>query len=106
MPSTVTVAQRPRTRRAAVLPAARSICAISQPLKMPPAGLVSAGMAMVRMTGAPVGDGDTLRHRNFSSVLVLAGGQLGGIAQPDRNDDVDDDQAHDMMSADKSRVEP
>ncbi len=53
MPSTAMVAQRPRARRAATLPAARSICAISQPPKMSPAGLVSAGMAMVRITGGP-----------------------------------------------------
>ena len=45
---TDTVAQRPRARRAAALPAARSICAISQPPKMSPAAFVSPGIAMVR----------------------------------------------------------
>src|SRR3954447_26608585 len=48
-PSTATVAQRPRARRAAVSPAAKFICDISQPPKMSPAGLVSAGMAIGRM---------------------------------------------------------
>ena len=51
MPSTATVAARPRAVRAARLPAARSIWLISQPPKMSPAGFVSAGMAMVRITG-------------------------------------------------------
>jgi hypothetical protein len=55
MASTATVAQRPRARRAAALPAAKSICAISQPPKMSPAGLVSAGIAIVRIAGADVG---------------------------------------------------
>src|SRR4051812_46519276 len=55
MLSAATVAQRPRARRAAALPAARSIWAISQPPKMSPAGLVSDGMAMVRMAGSPLG---------------------------------------------------
>ena len=41
------------SKRAATLPAARSICAMSHPPKMSPAGLVSAGMAMVRITGGP-----------------------------------------------------
>jgi hypothetical protein len=36
-----------------MLEAARSICDISQPPKMSPAGLASAGMAMVRITGSP-----------------------------------------------------
>ena len=53
MPSTATVAARPRAVSAARLPAARSIWLISQPPKMSPAGLVSAGMAMVRITGWP-----------------------------------------------------
>src|SRR4051812_36014750 len=55
MLSAATVAQRPRARRAAALPAARSICAISQPPKISPAGLVSAGIAMVRIAGADAG---------------------------------------------------
>src|SRR5262245_55520038 len=54
-PSTAMVAQRPRARRDATLPAAKSICAISQPPKMSPAGLVSDGMAMVRIAGSPWG---------------------------------------------------
>src|SRR3712207_459604 len=52
MPSTATVTQRPRARRAAALPAARSICDISQPPKMSPAGFVSDGIAMVRITAS------------------------------------------------------
>src|ERR671910_96934 len=52
MPSTATVTQRPRARRAAALPAARSICDMSQPPKTSPAGLVSDGIAIVRMTAS------------------------------------------------------
>ena len=66
MRSTETVAQRLRARRAATLPAARSIWAISQPPKMSPAGLASAGMAMVRMAGSPRGWGE-------ESLGVMAG---------------------------------
>ncbi|GGO37368.1 hypothetical protein GCM10010991_32900 [Gemmobacter aquaticus] len=51
IPSTAMVAERPRATLAARLPAARPICAISQPSNISPDGLVSAGMAMVRMTG-------------------------------------------------------
>lgn len=39
----------------ATLPAAKSIWLISQPPKMSPEGLVSAGMAIVRIVGAPCG---------------------------------------------------
>ena len=49
MPSTAIVAARPRAVSAARLPAARSIWLISHPPKMSPAGLVSAGIAMVRI---------------------------------------------------------
>src|ERR1700747_2093289 len=55
MPSTATVAQRPRARRTAALAPARSICAISQPPKMSPDGLVSAGIAIARINGSPSG---------------------------------------------------
>jgi hypothetical protein len=48
MPSTATVATRPRARLIAAAPPARSICAITQPPKMSPFGLVSAGIAVVR----------------------------------------------------------
>src|SRR6516165_1946288 len=51
MPSTATVAHRPRARCAARLPPARSICASSQPPKMSPFGLASAGIAMTRTSG-------------------------------------------------------
>ena len=49
MASTATVTLRPSAMRMAMLPAARSICAISQPPKMSPDGLVSAGMAITRI---------------------------------------------------------
>src|SRR5579883_1692129 len=55
MPSTATVAQRPRARCAARLPPARSICDSSQPPKMSPFGLASAGIAMTRISGAVAG---------------------------------------------------
>src|SRR5687768_239896 len=50
--STAIVATRPRARRIAALPPARSISPISQPPKMSPEGLASAGMAVVRSSGA------------------------------------------------------
>jgi len=52
MPSTATVAQRPRARWVAKLPPARSICASSHPPKMSPLGLASAGIAMTRTSGS------------------------------------------------------
>src|SRR3569832_2651493 len=55
MASAATVAVRPPARRTATVAAARSIWAICQPPKMPPEGLVSAGMAMVRIAGASAG---------------------------------------------------
>src|SRR5262249_29597017 len=51
MPSTATVAQRPRARCAARLPPARSICESSHPPKMSPFGLASAGIAITRTSG-------------------------------------------------------
>ena len=64
MPSTATVAQRPRARRKATVAPARSICDISQPPKMSPSGLVSLGMAMVRITGVSSGQacGSSMMH--------------------------------------------
>ncbi len=52
IPSTATVAQRPRHRRLAALAAAKSICDINQPPKMSPEGLAPAGMVMARMSGS------------------------------------------------------
>ncbi|MEJ2036366.1 MAG: hypothetical protein P8X69_10025 [Maritimibacter sp.] len=56
--------------KVATEPAARSIWLISHPPKISPAGLVSAGMAMVRMVGFPVGGW---------SVLVIALSFLGAL---------------------------
>src|SRR5690242_14122889 len=53
MASMLTVTTRPRARRAAMVPPARSICDSVQPPKMAPPALVSAGMAMVRRDGPP-----------------------------------------------------
>src|SRR6516164_4664803 len=50
-----TVTVRPPARRVATVPPARSIWHSSQPPKMSPCGLVSAGMAMVRIAGSDVG---------------------------------------------------
>src|SRR5215510_12427014 len=55
MAATATVVTRPLDRRTAVTAPATSICAISQPPKMSPLGLVSAGMGTVRMAGSPWG---------------------------------------------------
>ena len=52
---TATVATRPRACWAATLPPARSICESSQPPKMSPLGLASAGMATVRSAGSRAG---------------------------------------------------
>src|SRR3712207_1122850 len=50
-----TVATRPRASAPAAMPPATSIRDISQPPKMSPAGLVSAGMARVRTASSPLG---------------------------------------------------
>src|SRR5215831_18727880 len=50
-----TVTQRPLARRVAAVPPARSICDNSQPPKMSPCGLASAGMAMARKAGSARG---------------------------------------------------
>src|SRR5436190_20568733 len=50
-----TVAVRPFARRLAAAPPARSICDSSQPPKMSPWGLASAGMAIVRIAGSICG---------------------------------------------------
>src|SRR5690606_24843243 len=55
MPSTATVTTRPLTRSMAAMAPAMSIWLITQPPKMSPAGLVSAGMARVLMVSAPLG---------------------------------------------------
>src|ERR1700704_4674929 len=47
-----TVAVRPLARRVATVPPARSICDSSQPPKISPCGLASAGMAMARNAGS------------------------------------------------------
>src|SRR6516164_3590238 len=56
MPSTATVAHRPRARCAAKLPPARSICESSHPPKMSPLGLASAGIAKTRTSGSVRGN--------------------------------------------------
>jgi hypothetical protein len=55
MPVTATVATRPLERRTAATAPAVSIRAISQPPKMSPLGLVSAGIGTVRIAGSPLG---------------------------------------------------
>jgi len=50
------LAHRPRARRAARLPPARSICASSHPPKMSPFGLASAGIAKTRTSGSVRGN--------------------------------------------------
>src|SRR5690606_7772826 len=55
MASTATVTTRPLTRSTAAMAPAMSIWLITQPPKISPAGLVSAGMARVRMVRAPLG---------------------------------------------------
>src|SRR5580700_10557022 len=54
-----TVTTRPPARRTATVPPARSIWHSSQPPKMSPCGLVSAGMAMVRIAGSVSGGTST-----------------------------------------------
>src|SRR3546814_16596988 len=55
MASTATVATRPAARAPAVMPPAMSICDSTQPPKMSPLGLASAGMARVRVASVPRG---------------------------------------------------
>src|SRR5215470_3906794 len=61
---TATVAVRPLARRVATVPPARSICDRSQPPKMSPCGLASAGIAMARSAGS---------HCGGAPVVSLAG---------------------------------
>src|SRR5947207_2515743 len=58
MPSTATVTTRVRAVLDASMPLPRSICAISQPPKISPFGLVSFGIATVRVTSSPLGISD------------------------------------------------
>src|ERR1700736_1248005 len=51
-----TVTTRPRARLVATVLPARSICDNSQPPKMSPCGLASAGIAMARSAGSGVAD--------------------------------------------------
>ena len=51
----LTLAKRFDARALAVMPPAMSICDISQPPKMSPLGLASAGMARVRIASSPFG---------------------------------------------------
>src|SRR6516225_10916490 len=55
MPVMATVTARPLERRVATVVPARSICDSSQPPKMSPCGLVSAGIAMARTAGSICG---------------------------------------------------
>src|SRR5262249_22766022 len=52
MPVTATVTTRPHARRVAIVVPARSIWQSSQPPKMSPCGLVSAGIAIARKAGS------------------------------------------------------
>jgi hypothetical protein len=54
---TAAVTTRVRARSPARMPAARSICAITHPPKISPAGLASAGIARVRSVSSPSGSG-------------------------------------------------
>jgi hypothetical protein len=55
IPSIATVTTRVLATFAARMPLPKSICEMIQPPKMSPLGLVSAGIAMVRMTSSPFG---------------------------------------------------
>src|SRR5947208_669047 len=53
--STTSVTTRPRARSTPAMPPAWSMCAITQPPKISPLALVSAGIAMVRTVSSPRG---------------------------------------------------
>jgi len=57
-----------------MLVAARSICHISQPPKMSPDGLVSAGMVVVRITGGKDGGAWGAASSTFGGVCSVMGG--------------------------------
>ncbi len=57
MPSTRTVTTRPSAISFAWMAPPMSICDISQPPKISPLALVSAGIASVRSTSSPLGKG-------------------------------------------------
>ena len=60
-----TVAVRPFARRVATVPPARSICDSSQPPKMSPCGLASAGIAMARSVGSQGGGASSVADMAF-----------------------------------------
>ena len=70
MASTATVAARPRVRWLATMPPAMSICESSQPPKISPLGLVSAGMATVWMASRPLGSDDIWAMVMFSDAAT------------------------------------
>src|SRR5271165_1681493 len=69
-----TVAVRPLARRVATVPPARSICDSSQPPKMSPCGLASAGIAIARSAGSASGGGPELSLASISHLLVRLNG--------------------------------
>src|SRR3954449_4926403 len=75
MASMATVASRPRARVKAAVPAAMSICANSQPPKISPEGLVSAGMARVRTAGC------RSRRSGIGSLGLVIGERIGRQGQ-------------------------
>src|SRR4051812_10238043 len=75
MPAIATVTTRPFARRVATVLPARSIWHRSQPPKMSPCGLVSAGMAMARSAGSLSGSTSPLDEASFF-------GETSSIFQP------------------------
>src|SRR5262245_42665471 len=87
MASTAPVATRPPARRMAATAPARSICAISQPPKISPFGLASAGMAKVRSAGSRAGSGFTSvmaegSHRKGAKRIMIFFASLRLCGQP------------------------
>ena len=73
--STATVTALPRATRMATSPPARSICAISQPPKMSPLGLASAGIAVTRIAGC--GQGRARENRRTCCDLRAGAARAG-----------------------------
>src|SRR6266478_2192377 len=91
MPSTATVAHRPRARWAARLPPARSICESSHPPKMSPLGLASAGIAMTRTSGMVEGTCEVSPRARDGFTFAVCGVTIDDIRQlPGRRQIADD----------------
>src|SRR3954449_4662143 len=79
MPAIATVTTRPFARRVATVLPARSIWHSSQPPKMSPCGLVSAGIATARSAGSVVGGTSGASDADGDETGDVGGGRGMGV---------------------------